>query len=249
MILPKYDFQNETFLVTGGSSGIGRQVCVELAQNNANVIVVGRNEEHISDTKKLLDSERHIFYIYDLSKKSAIIELVGIIPELRGLICSAGTVDFSASKFVSEEKLGNILQINYSSVILLVSELLKKRKLLSSSSVVFISSIMANLGIKGNVLYAGSKGALLSSSRVIALELAAQKIRVNTILPGMVKTPMYEQTVRILGAKNVEKDEEKYPLGYGEPIDVANLCLFLLSDASKWITGSSITIDGGFSIS
>jgi len=169
------------------------------------------------------------------------------IEPLDGLVLNAGIIEYSPAKLVSSDKLRKIFQVNFESNVLLVQNLLKKKKIKKGSSIVFISSIASILGVKGTSLYSASKAALNSYAKVLANELSPQKIRVNVILPGIVKTELIERE-NISTLHEMELIENEYPLGFGMPEDITNLTLFLLSDKSKWITGSEIVIDGGHSL-
>src|SRR5690606_30013115 len=140
-----------------------------------------------------------------------------------------------------------IMNINYFSMVLLLAQVARQKKLKKNiySSIVLISSVAQQIGTKSSLSYTGSKGAMSAAGRVIANELSLQKIRVNTIEPGMVQTAMASEMEDILSSEALEKDRKQYPLGYGTPEDVANAAIFLLSDASRWMTGQSLTIDGG----
>jgi NAD(P)-dependent dehydrogenase (short-subunit alcohol dehydrogenase family) len=240
----------KNILVTGASSGIGRSTAIMLAQYGANLIICGRNETKLLDLFNLLnDSEKHLMFIGDLNNGDIIDSLVNQLPPLSGIVLSAGIVKTVPFKFLSQNDMSSIMTSNFQSPILLLQKILKKRVLLKMSSVVFVSSIAGNyIADKGNGAYAASKAALNGISKVIAVELAPQKIRVNCVCPGMVRTPMTANELASVTQEQLVLNEKLYPLGYGEPSDVAGAILFLLSDLSKWITGTSLIIDGGFSI-
>jgi NAD(P)-dependent dehydrogenase (short-subunit alcohol dehydrogenase family) len=239
-----FSLTGKTILVTGASSGIGRQTCISIANMGGSVIATARNEERLNETLSMLPGDNHKIIKADLTDTSNIENLVGNIDKINGIIHSAGIVKLIPAKFYTKDDLRSFSEINYEAPVLLTSALLKKRKVAESSSIVFISSIMSEIGIIGNGLYSGTKGALVAITRVLALELAVRKIRVNCVSPALVKTPLIDE---LTFQKEIEANIEKHPLGLGSPEDVANSCIFLLSDASRWITGTNLIIDGGYS--
>lgn len=243
-----FSLQNKNILVTGASSGIGRQVAISTAGMGATVHITARDNGRLDQTLQQLEAGNHQKHIADLTIEADTDALADALPALDGLVLSAGIVKTLPFKFVNHAELNNIMQTNFYAPVLLISKLLKKKKLNKKCSIVFISSIGGNfIGAKGNSMYSASKGAINSMQKVIALELAPQKIRVNNVSPGMVRTEMIENTTAF-SAEQMAEDESKYPLGYGEVTDVANAIIYLLSDASKWVTGISLLLDGGFTI-
>ncbi|RZK40224.1 MAG: SDR family oxidoreductase [Pedobacter sp.] len=240
-----FSLTGKTFLVTGASSGIGYETCKTIHSLGGRVIAIARNEENLKDLINQLNPNEDTFIKADLSNKSDIKLITEQITHIDGIVHSAGVVTLAPLKFINEEKMDLLYEINYKSIVLLMQSIVKAKKLNKGSSVVFVSSIAGLYGMKGNGMYAGTKGALISVTKVFANELAAQKIRVNCVAPGMVKTQITQETINQLSAEVIAEDEAKYPLGYGEPEDVANPICFLLSEASKWITGQTLTLDGG----
>lgn len=238
----------KTILITGASSGIGRSAAIEFSRMGAKVVITARNVERLKDTLSSLDGDGHEMRICDLSSSENVIELVQSLPELHGLVNNAGFTKAKPIQFINEEDIKNVIDVNTISPILLLKHLLKKKKLKSGASVVFTSSI-AGLGetVVGNGIYTCSKGAISAFIACAALELAPKNIRVNAVCPGMVETNILAEGV--ITQEQVEKDKLNYPLGrYGKPEDVAHAMIYLLSDASKWVTGTNLVIDGGYSI-
>jgi NAD(P)-dependent dehydrogenase (short-subunit alcohol dehydrogenase family) len=192
-----------------------------------------------------LNSARHTYVTGDITNQSDIQVLLNSLPNLDGLVHCAGIVSLAPLKFIKVEVMDNIYNVNYRSIILLLQSIVKQKKINKEASIVFVSSIAGLFGMKGNGMYAGTKGALISATKVFANELAGLKIRVNCVAPGMVKTAITEETINQLSAEVIAIDEAKYPLGYGAPEDVANPICFLLSHGSKWITGQTLILDGG----
>ena len=239
-----FDLTGKTILVTGASSGIGRQTCISIANMGGKIIASGRNEERLKETITMLLENNHKLFKADLTKTSEIEELVNKLDEINGVVHCAGIVKLLPMKFYTKEYLREFNEINYEAPVLLTKTLHKKRKILNNSSIIFISSIMSQVGKIGQGLYAGTKGALVAITKVIALELAAKNIRVNCISPGLVKTPLIDDLTTF--KKEIEENIKLHPLGLGAPEDVANACVYLLSDASGWITGTNLIIDGGY---
>ncbi|MFC1224268.1 SDR family NAD(P)-dependent oxidoreductase [Pedobacter sp. BG31] len=240
-----FSLQGLRILVTGGSSGIGYQTCKTIAQMGATVIASGRNEDNLRKLIGELKAGDHSYIRADITQASDRSKILDSIPSIDGFVHSAGVVMLAPLKFIKEETMDTIYNVNYKSVVLLLQGMVKAKKINKGASLVLVSSVAGLFGMKGNGMYAGTKGALISATKVFANELAAQKIRVNCIAPGMVRTAITEETINTLSAEVVAMDEAKYPLGYGEPEDVASPIAFLLSPASKWITGQTIVLDGG----
>jgi len=241
-----FDIEYKKILVTGASSGIGKEIAIKLNALGADVIITGRNEERLEETKN--DLAFHLgtpveAYPCDLSKEDEIKNLVSLLPQLDGVVFCAGVVEYYPIKFINAEKINNIFSVNLNSQILLTQQLVKNKKIKPNGSLVYISSIASKIGVAGTALYAASKAGLNGFVKVTASELANQKIRANSICPGIIQTPMTEK------AQNVNDDLAKdYPLGLGKTIDVVGPCIFLLSDASKWITGTELILDGGLTL-
>jgi NAD(P)-dependent dehydrogenase (short-subunit alcohol dehydrogenase family) len=239
---------NKTILVTGASSGIGKVTAVELSKLGARIILTARNSEALNAVKNEMRGD-HLVFRADLSDLSHITKLCKDIPAIDGWVHCAGKVVLSPAKFVKEEQLSDVFSINFFSAIHLGAGLLKENKLNGNSSIVFISSVSTLHSYFGGSLYISSKAALEGYAKTLALELAPKKIRVNTLQPGLVRTPIYEDTVKYaVSQEEMHKHEKRYPLGIGEPEDIANAVAFFLSDASKWITGSNLKMDGGLTM-
>ena len=239
-----FSLKHKTILVTGASSGIGKQTAINISNMNGNVIISGRNKERLQHTLSEMQG-KHSMICSDLTKKEKMLDLIEQLPVLDGFVHCAGISKPLPIKFIKQSYLQDIQAINFESAAILSSFLLKKKKLNKQASIVFVSSIAAQHPYKGGAAYAASKAALEAFARTLALEVAHRKIRVNCIAPAMVQTQMYEATKAAVSAKAMEKDAARYPLGIGQSDDVANTSIFLLSDASKWITGQTIRLDGG----
>lgn len=242
-----FSLTGKTILVTGASSGIGKAIAKECSMMGARVVITGRDKSRLSATFDELKGQNHIQLAADLTAREELSALVERAPPLDGLVNNAGISKRLLVKDITLEALESVIANNFSSSVIFTRMLLKAKKINNSASIVFMSSRGADRPTIGNAMYSASKGAINSFARVMALELAPQDMRVNCILPGMVWTPLIEHS--LLSVEQYKEDEKRYPLGrYGKPEDIAYLALYLLSDASCWMTGSAITIDGGVSL-
>lgn len=237
---------DKTILVTGASSGIGRAVAIECSKLGAKVIITARNQARLNDTFDSLTGSGHLLIKADLDNSDSINELVPQVPKLDGIVNCAGIIKKLPLKFINFESLELTMHTNFFGPLLLLQKAVKLKKLNNSSSIVFISSIAAHIASFGSIEYMASKGALNSSSRGAALELAEKGIRVNVIEPGLIKTSL---ALSALTQEDLENYEKKYPLGrFGQPEEIAFGVIYFLSDASKWTTGTVLRIDGGITL-
>lgn len=239
-----FSLSGKQLLVTGASSGIGRAAAVMCSKFGASLVITGRNKKRLDETLYLLEGNSHKAMIADLMNEDDIVALVQSLPMLDGVVHCAGIGHRKPCKMLTASDINKVMGINFNSIVILQSLLLSERKINRSSSIVFIASRAAYSPSIGNALYSASKGALVSYAKCLALELASRMIRVNCICPAMVWTDLiYEGG---LTKEYLEKEQLKYPLKrYGTPEDVANLVIYLLSDASSWMTGSSLDLTGG----
>ena len=243
-----YSLEGKTILVTGASSGIGKAAAIEMSKMGAKVIITARNEERLTQTLSELEGKGHQMVLCDLSNESAIDKMVGELPEIQGLVNNAGYTKLLPVQFISLSDINSILQVNTVAPMILLQKLIKKKKLKKGSSIVFTSS-MAGLGSSsvGNSMYTASKGAISAFIRCVALELAPKNIRVNAVCPAMVDTGILDSGT--VTKEQLEEDMKNYPLGrYGNPNDIAWAMIYLLSDASSWVTGDNLVIDGGVTL-
>ena len=240
-----YSLEGKTILVTGASSGIGKGAAIECSKMGAKVILTARNEERLKETLSLLHSEGHEMRVCDLNEQGAEKALVDSLPEVQGVINNAGFTTIQPIPIIDEDVFQNIMQVNTISPVLILKYLVKKKKLKAGGSVVFTSSL-AGIGMVsvGNTMYACSKGAISAFIQGAANELAAKNIRVNAVCPAMVDSQILSSGT--ITDDQLKKTMELYPLGrFGRPEDVAWAMIYLLSDASNWITGVNLPIDGG----
>ncbi len=243
-----FSLEGKTILVTGSSSGIGQTTAIECSKMGAKVVVTGRNEERLNETMSQLEGDGHFCIASDLASSEGVKSLVDQLPLLDGCVNNAGYNVMQLVPFIKEGDMRGIFEVNTFAPFLLTHLLAKTKKITKGGSIVFTSSI-AGRGVASpaNGLYAATKAAVSAFSRVAAVDLAGKKIRCNTVAPGMIETPLKV-------AKNITEEQwaanmELYPLKrFGQPKDVAMAIIYLLSDASSWVTGSELVVDGGRSL-
>ncbi len=240
-----FELKNKTILVTGASSGIGKEIALNISQSGGHVIITGRDKARLRKTFNILFGEDHSFHVADLSVDSELIALIDQLPLLDGIVHAAGITSHIPAKFINSKNINETFDINFNAPVLLMKQLLLKKLLNNSASIVFLSSIASKYPYFGGALYSASKLAIEGYSRTLALELAPKKIRANCLSPAMVQTPMLERTEETISKESLERLKVMHPLGLGLPEDVANAAVFLLSDAARWITGQNIIL-GGF---
>jgi NAD(P)-dependent dehydrogenase (short-subunit alcohol dehydrogenase family) len=242
--------EDKNILITGASSGIGKATAILFSELGANVIITARSEGKLDETYKALKpSIHHLNINADLTQVNDIKSLVKLLPFIDGIVHCCGKVMPVPVKFIKESQLQDVFSVNYFSAVNLISELLMQKKINNNSSIAFISSVSTLHAYFGGAPYISSKAALEGYAKTLALELAPKKIRVNVLQPALVRTAIFDSTIN--AAIDKEKMNElvnSYPLGIGEPIDVANALAFFMSDSSKWITGSSLKMDGGLTL-
>lgn len=235
----------KTILVTGASSGIGRAIAIACSRMGATMVISGRNEERLQETLMDLEGDGHSCIVADLTLQEDVDRIASETPLLNGIVHCAGVGGRSLLKMIREKEIERIMKANFNAPVLLQRALIKKKKVAALASIVFIASRAPFAPATGTGIYAASKAALISYSRSLGLELAPSGIRCNAVCPAMVMTDMV-----VKDAESSEMDldlvAQKYPLKrLGKPEDIAYLCLYLLSDASSWMTGSIIDITGG----
>lgn len=241
-----FSLEGKTILITGASSGIGKATAIECSKLGATIIITARNEEKLKETFSLLEGNGHQYICADLSKNEEIESLVEALSNIDGLVSNAGINKLAPVSHIKNPDLESVLRVNAVAPAILIKTLLKKKKLKKGSSIVFTSSVSGNYtSAIAHASYSMSKAALSSYMRVAAIELAAKQIRCNAVCPGAVETDLIHGGT-ITDEQIMADIEQNYPLGrYGKPEDIAYGIIYLLSDASCWVTGSSLIIDGG----
>jgi NAD(P)-dependent dehydrogenase (short-subunit alcohol dehydrogenase family) len=250
MNLNPFAMKGRTILVTGASSGIGRETAILLSRLEANVVITGRNALRLEETRSLMTGATHRTEVFDLTDADAIPEWVRRVTlqagPLNGLVHSAGVQQTTPLRVVSAARIEEVMRTNVVSAIMLVRGFRQKGCSSRGGSVVLISSVTGLIGQPGIAAYSASKAALMGFTKSAAMELAGEGIRVNCIAPGYVETEMAAEYRGNLPVQQFEEIEKMHPLGLGKPIDVANAVAFLLADTGRWITGTTLVVDGGY---
>lgn len=243
-----FSLKGKTILITGASSGIGKAVAQECAAAGANCIISARNERRLQQTLESLEGQGHKMILADLSSEEGIQKFTDELSKLNGIVCCAGIVETKVLKFTDEDDLKRLFDTNALSSIRLIRALVQEKKIQKEASIILISSISGvKCGYIGGSIYGATKGALEGFAKAIALELAPRMIRVNTIMPGMVESNLLDNSE--ISPEQLEADKLRYPLKrYGRPEEIGYTVVYMLSDATKWMTGSSILIDGGYTL-
>ena len=242
-----YTLENKRILVTGASSGIGRATAVECAKLGASCVLCGRNEERLQETLSQLEGEGHSLIVSDLTTSEGRYSIVSQCGQLDGVVCNAGINKTAPIYFLKEAEVNAVITTNATAPMMLIHDLVTKRCIQAKASIVFTSSIDAITPAITTAAYGASKAALTNFMKVCAKEFAPRYIRSNAVMPGMVKTPILEEMH--MTEEEVKSDKLQYPLKrYGKPEEVAWAIIYLLSDAAAWVTGSVLTIDGGYTI-
>lgn len=239
-----FSLEGKTILVTGASSGIGRGVAIACSRMGATVILNGRNQIKLGATLAQLEDGEHKMVAADLTNCDSVNRMIEQLPALDGVVHCAGIGQRVLCRAATELDVDAVMDANFKAPVLLQTELLKHKKISKRASIVFIASIATWSPSIGNAFYSASKGAIVSYANCLALELAPRKVRVNCISPAMVWTDLILQEG--VDEEQLKADEQKYPLKrYGTPEDIANLAIYMLSDASTWMTGSNVKLSGG----
>ncbi|MCE0911072.1 MULTISPECIES: SDR family NAD(P)-dependent oxidoreductase [Pseudomonas] len=244
--LNAFALDEQVILVTGASSGIGRQIAISCAAAGATVILSGRNAERLQAVLDTLGGAPHRVLAADLNNEAEVDELSRAVGKVHGVVHSAGVAALSPLRMASREHIEQQMQTNVIAPMLLMRHLLARQAICNGGSVVFISSISAHIGVRGVGAYSASKAAVEGLARSLAIELAPRKVRVNCLAPGFVQTPMLDAMQSTTGG--LESTAARYPLGIGQPEDVANAAIFFLSTASRWVTGQALVLDGGHTV-
>ena len=248
-----FSLENKVIIVTGASSGIGAQCAIDCSKMGARVVLVARNEERLKQTlEQCEEPSRHMILPLDLSSsdglKDGIKDVVAKVGKINGVVNCAGMSSVTPLKLVTDELLDQFFRTNVYSAINLSKEVTRvgnydKER---GCSIIFFASIMGLCGEKCKTMYSATKGALIAAARSMACELAKNKVRVNVVSPGAIETPINAKLPHMADPELRKELEDKHLLGLGECSDIANACIYLLSDAAKWVTGQNIIVDGGY---
>lgn len=252
-VLNPFSLKGKNIVITGASSGIGRQCAISCCEMGARVALIGRREEKLQETVSLLSSNDNIYSAFDVTNYEDIdLVVAGIVSKIGyvdGFVHCAGIELTLPINVTKPHHYNDLFATNVIAAFEFVKVLSKKKYIAQQGgSFVFISSVMGFLGEIAHTAYCSSKGALIAGTKALALELACKNIRVNCISPAQIEdTEMTNKMLSGFSELNRLQKLEMHPLGYGTATDVANGCIYLLSDASKWVTGANLVIDGGYS--
>jgi NAD(P)-dependent dehydrogenase (short-subunit alcohol dehydrogenase family) len=247
-----WELSGKSVVVTGASSGIGQAVAVLLSETGARIVLVARNRERLQATQAMLSGKGHRVAVMDLGETESIEpwfeQLVSKEGPFDGLVHSAGIGALLPLRSVTSEYLKEIMLINVFAAVALTKAFARKHSHRSGSSIVLVASVAGMVGIPARTAYSASKGAVIAFARSAAMELAKSGIRVNCVAPAYVETEMLQQDAEVLSPDRMKHlVEAGHPLGLGRPLDVAYSIAFLLAETGRWITGSVLTVDGGYS--
>lgn len=242
-----FSLEGKTILVTGASSNIGRQIAIKCSEMGAKVILTARNGSRLKETLTKMDGEGHHIIQCDLSVPEQIPALVEQLPELNGVIMCAAIFRTTPIRNNRRKYTEEMFNTNTFANIDLIQLLLKNKKVLDCGSILFISSVASYRPYAGNALYSATKGAINSFCQVLAIELGNRKIRANCLSPGIIRNDRDAQG-RAVTKEELDKEEARFPLGFGLTEDIAYAAIYLMSEASKWVTGTNMIVDGGQSI-
>ena len=242
------DLSGKTILVTGASSGIGKQAAIQISQQGGIVIITGRDVKRLKETHDDLDGDNHEMIVANLVNEEEINSMVDSLPMINGLVHCAGIVGPTPAKFIREENIRKLMRINFEVPVLLTGRILLKKKLVGKASIIFMSTVATQMPYFGGSLYNSAKSAIESYSKTLALELVKRGIRSNCLSPGLVNTPLIKKPVSEgqmeLMDESLGRYLKKYPMGIGEAEDVSNAIIFFLSDESKWVSGTNLVMGG-----
>lgn len=243
-----FSLKGKTIFVTGASSGIGKTTAIECSKMGAKVVITGRNQQRLEDTYKQLEGRKHLIVFSDLNSENGIEQLFLQLPDVNGIVHCAGLTKIVPFQFATRENLDEVFNVNFFIPAEITRRALKAKKIAKNSSIVFISSISGVFcSAIASSIYSASKGAVNGLVKGMALDLAPKGIRINCVNPGVIDTNIFESGV--ITKEQLEEDKKRYPLKrFGEPQEVAYAVIYLLSDASSWVTGSNLLIDGGFTL-
>jgi NAD(P)-dependent dehydrogenase (short-subunit alcohol dehydrogenase family) len=248
MLYNPFSLIGKKILITGASSGIGRAIAVECSKMGASVYITGRNPDHLKKTYLDLEGMDNVCIQADLTNTEELDKIISELPILDGVVHSAGVSTPTPFPFLNEEKIYQTFSINFNAPVLLNLLLLKEKKINKKGSIVFISSISGvYISSPGGSIYSASKAALNGLMKGMAIDLSGKGIRVNSINPGMVETDILLESG--ITEEQLLEEKKKYPLKrFAQPSEIAYAAVYLLSDASQWVTGSNLKVDGGYTI-
>jgi NAD(P)-dependent dehydrogenase (short-subunit alcohol dehydrogenase family) len=243
-----FSIEGKTILVTGAASGMGKATSITCAKMGAKIVAADYNAEGLFNAMNELEGEGHHAFVLNLADDSTWTELLTECPALDGIANCAGIANMNPFMFVNREEFDKVFNINFFGPVLLTKSLIKSKKLSKGGSIVFVASVDGPKVVHvGNSVYSAGKSALVGMARNMAIDLAAKKIRVNSVLPGTTDTPLI-RTGNVT-EESLAEVAKAFPLKrFGTPEDMANGIIYLLSDASSFVTGTELVIDGGYTL-
>ena len=250
-MLNPLDLTGRSYLVTGASSGIGRETCVLLSELGARVALLARDEARLLGTLAAMQPGAHHIEVCDLEATATLparlASLAGGFGPLDGMVHCAGIVSSVPLRMREPEDIARTLRINLESALLLAKGFRQRGVRAANSSIVFLTSVAGLTGVAGRADYSASKGGLIALTRSLAAEFARENIRVNCVAPAWVETEMTRNSLDALTPDAAAALRARHLLGFGQPRDIANAVAFLLADTARWITGTTLVADGGYS--
>jgi len=242
-----YSLAGHRILVTGASSGIGRATAVLAAQRGASVALVGRHQPRLEETLEMMVGDEHTIHNFDLSEADSVDRLFAESGPTSDIIHAAGTQVTSPVRVLTDKQINDLMTINVHAALRLARAFSKrKNRTPTPHAIVLVSSVMGLVGVSGGTAYSAAKSAIGGIVRSLGVEFAPIGIRVNAVAPGYVHTPLLEQMNKVWTEDQRATVESLHPLGFGEPRDVAGALLFLCSSEARWITGTVLPVDGGY---
>ena len=247
-----FSLEGKTILITGASSGIGAQCAVDCSKMGANVVLVARNEERLKNVLSQCEGDTHAYYMADMSEivdkgaKPLLEQIVSEHGKLDGFIHSAGIQKTAPLKLLSVKDYEEVIKVNTLSAFEILKYLPNIKYMNADGRIVLIASITGVIGRPGLAAYSASKGALISAARSMSLELAQRGIGINCVSLGTILTPLMKEYLDSLDENKKKQRVEGFPLGLGQTTDISNACIYLLSNASRWVTGQNLVVDGGY---
>lgn len=236
--------------VTGASSGLGRAAAIGLSKVGARLLLNGRDEARLQETRSMLDGEGHQIFPAELSSADATADLIKQATQdagpVDGIFHSAGVFAVLPAKMTKQRNVDDVFASSIPGAYGVARAAAQKKLVNDGASIVFMSSVAGVRANVGLIAYAGAKAAILGLNRALAAELAPRAIRVNAIVSGTIETEMHRQMLAKSADVQADANLAHHPLGYGQPEDIADAVIFLMSRASRWITGTEMVVDGGY---
>ncbi len=248
-----FSLENKTILITGASSGIGRQCAIDCSKMGAKVVLIARNEERLNETRSMMEGNGHVLVCQDLTCFETIPDIVKNIVKqigaLDGVLHCAGISNTEPLKLYGVDRLEEFFGANVFGAVMLTREICKLKNInKNGASIVFFASVAGIVGESCKSAYSMTKGALISGTRALAVEYSKKNIRVNSVSPGVIETPINAKQKYMVEPELRAQFEAKHLLGLGKTTDISNACIYLLSDASRWVTGQNLIVDGGYTV-